>query len=71
MAIDDTNGAAGYTDKHINPRGGDPVKRIKDLADQLASEIEASCPPGQFRDRAVEDAVSASMFGVKALHNGK
>lgn len=57
----------GFTDRAFNPSGKEPVDRIKELGDMLAAEIETSCPPGPLRDRAVMDAVSASMFGVKAL----
>jgi len=56
-----------YTNKDFNPSGSSKVDDIKAAAEKLAETIEACCPEGQLKDKAIIDVQSASMFAVKSL----
>jgi predicted RNase H-like HicB family nuclease len=56
-----------YTNRDFNPSCSTQVDTIKEAAENLARAIEAECPSGQLKDRAILDCQSASMFAVKSL----
>jgi hypothetical protein len=56
-----------YTNKDFNPSGLSAVDIIKSAAEALAEAIQAECPEGSLKDKAIIDVQSASMFGVKSL----
>ena len=56
-----------YTNKDFNPSGAAKVAVLNDAAEALAEAIEALCPEGALKDKAIIDAQSSSMFAVKSL----
>jgi hypothetical protein len=56
-----------FTNKEFNPSGSASVDEIKAAAETLARIIDAVCPKGPLKDKAILDVQSASMFAVKSL----